>query len=71
MGKQFVYRKHGENTLMTRMPDFNENLQPTPQQVGIREQFAEAALYAKSAISDPELKKEYKKKAKPGLARPY
>lgn len=66
MGKQFVYRKHGENTLMTRMPDFNENLQPTEAQVGIRELFAEAAAYAKGAITDPELKKEYQKKAKPG-----
>lgn len=66
MGKQFVYRKHGDNTLMTRMPDINENLQPTEAQVTVRDLFAEAALYAKGAISDPELKKEYKKKAKPG-----
>ena len=66
MGKQFVYRKHGEDTLMTRMPDFNENLEPTEKQVGVRELFAEAAAYAKGAIADPELKKEYQKKAKPG-----
>jgi hypothetical protein len=66
MGKQFVYRKHGKDTLMTKMPDVNENLQPTEAQVGVRELFAEAALYAKGAISDPELKKQYQKKAGPG-----
>ena len=66
MGKQFVYRKHGKDTLMTSMPEFNENLQPTARQVEIRDLFAEAAGYAKGVIADPELKKEYKKKAKPG-----
>lgn len=66
MGKQFVYRKHGKNTLMTRMPDFNENLVPTDKQLVVQELFAEAAAYAKGAISDPELKNEYRKKAKPG-----
>lgn len=51
---------------MTRMPDFNENLEPTKKQVEVRNLFAEAAAYAKGAIADAELKKEYQKKAKPG-----
>lgn len=66
VGKQFVYRKHGNNTLITKMPDIDENLQPTEAQVVVRDLFAEAAAYAKGVIGDPDLKKEYEKKAKPG-----
>jgi hypothetical protein len=66
MGKQFMYKRHGEDTFITRMPAINKDLQPTDRQMEIRDLFAEAALYAQGAISDPELKKEYRKKAKPG-----
>lgn len=51
---------------MAKMPAVNENLEPTEAQVMVRNLFKEAALYAKGAIADPELKKEYQKKAGPG-----
>jgi BioD-like phosphotransacetylase family protein len=38
----------------------------TDKQIQIRESFAAAALYAEGALSDPELKKAYEKKATPG-----
>ncbi len=66
MGKQFVYRKHGNNTIMAKMPEVNPNQVITEDQHKVRDLFAEAATYAKGAITDPELKAEYKKKAKPG-----
>ena len=66
MGKQFMYRRRGEDTFITRLPAINKDLVPTDRQLAIRELFAEAALYAKGAVTDPELKQEYRKKAKPG-----
>lgn len=66
MGRQFVYRKHGNDTLMTRMPEVNPDQVPTDEQTRVRDLFTEAAVYAKGAIADPELKTEYRKKAKPG-----
>jgi hypothetical protein len=61
-----MYKRRGEDTFITRMPSINKDLVPTDKQVQVRELFAEAAIYARGAISDPDLKKEYKKKAKPG-----
>lgn len=66
VGKQFVYRKRGDDTHITKMPSINKDLEATSAQVVVRELFAAAALYAKGAISSPELKKEYQKKAKRG-----
>jgi hypothetical protein len=66
VGKQFVYRKRGKDTLLTRMPVRDENAEPTEKQEKVRELFAAAASYAKGAIADPELKAAYRKKAKTG-----
>jgi len=66
VGKQFVYRKRGNDTLLTKMPVRNEDAPPTAKQEKARELFADAASYAQGAIADPELKEEYQKKAKPG-----
>lgn len=66
VGKQFVYKKHGESTNLVRMPTINKDAVPTEKQAVKRELFSEAAIYAKGAIGSPDLKKEYEKKATPG-----
>jgi hypothetical protein len=66
VGKQFVYRKHGDNTTIARMPSVNKDAVPTEKQQEIREQFSDAAIYAQGAMSSADLKKEYEKKAAPG-----
>lgn len=66
VGKQLVYRRHGDNTTITRMPRINENAVTSEDQKEIRELFTSAVMYAQGAIQSAELKKEYLKKAKPG-----
>jgi hypothetical protein len=66
VGKQFVYRKHGDNTTIVRMPSVNKDAVPTAKQAQNRELFAEAAVYAQGVMSSADLKKEYDKKATPG-----
>lgn len=65
-GKKFVYRKHGNDTLITRMPALRPDAEPTEKQSQVRDLFSEAAVYAKGAVSSEDLKKEYGKKAPPG-----
>jgi hypothetical protein len=65
-GKQLVYRKHGNNTNIVRMPTVNKNAVASKKQAGKRELFSNAALYAKSTTASADLKKEYEKKATPG-----
>jgi hypothetical protein len=64
VGKQFVYRKRGDDTFITRMPEIDKNAKPTQKQEQVREQFFAAAGYATGAIADPVLKAQYQKKAK-------
>lgn len=64
VGKQFVYRKRGEDTFITRMPASDKNAKPTEKQEKVREQFLAASGYATSAIADPKIKAQYQKKAK-------
>jgi hypothetical protein len=66
VGKQFVYRKHGDNTTIARMPSKNKDAIPTAKQAENRELFADAASYAQSVMSSADLKKEYEKKVTPG-----
>jgi hypothetical protein len=66
VGKQFVYRKHGKNTHIVRMPAINKNAVATADQIERRELFASAVLYAQGAVASADLKKEYQKKASPG-----
>jgi hypothetical protein len=66
VGKQFVYKKHGDNTNIARMPSINKNAVPTEKQAQKRELFSEAASYAQGAMSSADLKKEYEKKSSPG-----
>jgi len=64
VGKQFVYRKRGDDTFITRMPTTDKNAKPTEQQEKVRDLFAAAAGYATGAITDAKLKAQYQKKAK-------
>lgn len=66
VGKQLVYRKHGDNTTITRMPRINENAIASEEQKEVRELFASAVMYAQGAVKSADLKREYLKKAKPG-----
>lgn len=66
VAKQFIYRRHGNNTHITKMPKFNKDRQPTQGQENVRNLFSLASLYAQGAISSTELKTQYKKKAVPG-----
>jgi len=65
-GKHYVYKKRGKDTHIAKMPVINKNAVPTDSQTEVRELFAAASLYAKGAMSSPDLKKEYQKKAKDG-----
>jgi len=67
VGKQYVYKKRGNDTLIARMPSVNKDAIATVEQEKVRDLFAAAAIYAKGAISDPVLKKEYQKKADPSM----
>jgi hypothetical protein len=69
VGKQFVYRKRGNDTFITRMPTTDKNAKPTQQQEKARDLFTAAAGYATGAIADPKLKAEYQKKAKQKAGR--
>ena len=69
VGKQFVYRKRGDDTFITRMPATDKNAKPTDQQEKVRDLFAAASGYATAAIADPKLKAEYQKKAKANSGR--
>jgi hypothetical protein len=65
-GKQYVYKKRGNGTHITRMPVVNKNAVATEKQEGVRDLFGSASLYAQGAMSSPELKKMYQKKATDG-----
>lgn len=66
VGKQFVYRKHGNSTFIAKMPSSNPNAEGSEAQLEKREVFGAAAMYANGAIKDADLKKAYQKKAPAG-----
>ena len=68
MGKQFVYKKRGDDTFIARMPKVNKDAVPTKDQENVRERFGEAASYAQGAIANPVLKAEYERNLPPGKA---
>ena len=65
VGKMLVFRQRAEQTIIAKRPKKN-NKPATEAQLEFRDRFTEAALYAKSAISNPALKEEYQAKAKLG-----
>jgi hypothetical protein len=66
IGKQFVYRKRGDDTIIARMPKVNKDAVPTDKQLQKRDLFSDAIDYAKGVVASPDLKKEYEKKLAPG-----
>jgi hypothetical protein len=66
VGKQFVYKKRGNDTHIARMPVVKKDAVVTEKQEQVRELFAAATQYAKGAITNPDLKREYEKKATAG-----
>lgn len=66
LGKQFVYKKRGNDTHITRMPTISKDAVPTEKQAKTRDLFSEAAQYANGVMSSTDLKKEYEKKLTPG-----
>lgn len=61
-GDHFVYKTRGKRTSIAQLPKARKNAELTEQQTTIRDLFASAGLYAKGAISSPELKAAYQKK---------
>lgn len=61
-GRQFVYRTEGDNTHIVKMPRVTKR-DPNETEIAIREKFAAAARYGRSAAASPELGQAYKKKA--------
>ena len=66
VGKQFVYRKRGDDTIIARMPTVNKDAVPTHKQTQTRDLFSDATNYASGVLASPDLKKEYEKKLTPG-----
>src|ERR1700755_3149527 len=66
IGKQFVYKKRGEDTIIPRMPKVNKDAVPTDKQVQKRDLFSDAIDYARGVVASPDLKKEYEKNLAPG-----
>ena len=66
LGKQYVYKTRGSRTFIARMPVVNKDAVPTEKQSEVRESFGEASMYAQGAMSSPDLKKQYEKKATDG-----
>ena len=66
VGKQYVYKRRGDDTHIARMPARKKNAVPSQDQSRVRDLFAAASLYAQGAVSSPDLKKEYQKKATVG-----
>ena len=66
VGKQFVYKKRGNDTHIAKMPVGGNKGEPTSGQAGIRDLFGAASVYARSVVADPDLKKQYQQKAGPG-----
>ncbi len=66
VGKQFVFKRRGNGTHITRMPEFREDAVASPKQEALRELFAAASSYGRKVIASPDLKREYQKKVTGG-----
>lgn len=70
VGRQFVLRTRAGVTILGKMPTFNASRAATEEQLTVRENFADASMYAQGAITSEELKALYQKKAK-GMQNAY
>ena len=65
IGKQLVFKKYGDKTVVTSYPDMSK-VKPSELQEVKRKGFADAVAYAKNISRNPEKKAEYLKKVKAG-----
>ncbi|RPD38261.1 hypothetical protein [Chitinophaga barathri] len=66
VGKQFVYRKHGDDTIITLMPVFDPDAPSSEEQQETRNRFAAATCFARNILQSADYKKAYRKKATKG-----
>ncbi|MCF6403049.1 hypothetical protein L3C95_09205 [Chitinophaga filiformis] len=59
LGKDFVLKKRGDKTFISKYPDMS-NVVPSALQLAYKDRFMHAVAYAKSIISDPAKKVAYK-----------
>jgi len=62
VGKKIVMRQRGGRTLLSSRPTFSGEVTAKQQQA--RDRFAEAAKFAKGALSNPDVKADYKSSVK-------
>ena len=65
IGKEFVVKKYGKKTVVTKYPDMS-GIKPSKLQKVKRSRFAEAVAFAQSIIRNPQQKALYAKKVKKG-----
>ena len=65
IGKQIVIKRYGDKTVVTAYPDMRR-VKPSVLQTLNHNRFKDAVAYAQAINRNPELKKEYKQKIKPG-----
>ncbi|MDQ2752375.1 MAG: hypothetical protein M3R72_05065 [Bacteroidota bacterium] len=65
IGKQLVFKKYRDKTVVTGYPDMSQ-VKPSEQQKEERKRFAEAVAYAVAISRNPQQKAEYRKKVKRG-----
>jgi hypothetical protein len=62
---QFVFKHYPDKTVVSKVPDMSR-VKWSDKQVNGRELFALASLWATEALSDPDIKAYYQRKAKAG-----
>ncbi len=65
LGKQLVFKKYKDMTVVTKMPDMSGVI-PSPLQLAYKKEFKAAVAYARTINRDPEKKRAYASKLKPG-----
>ena len=65
LGKQLVFKKYGNKTVVSAYPDMSR-VKPSKLQKAKRNIFKEAVAYARNINNDPAAKKKYLKKVKTG-----
>lgn len=67
LGKELVFKKYGNKTVVTKYPDMSQ-VKYTPLQQVYQGGFAEAVAYAQSIVHNPKEKAKYAKKLKKGAS---
>jgi hypothetical protein len=65
VGKQLVFKRYGDKTVVTRYPDMSR-VKRSPRQKAGTSKFKHAVAYAKSIISDEKKRKAFAKKLRRG-----